>query len=438
MKKNVVLISFDDAVAFWKYKTLFGARLQTPNLDRIMAVSTTFQAAYCQSPLCGPSRASFMSGRSPYETGILGNDVKAFTILKPQDIWTWQLRAGGYYCSSGGKVHHGYRPLPPEVHEVLYSDERKFFPVDLQVRPGTEISAVGGAGGGVSTLNPEDDDKYHDAHSARSFASFIETYDGHAPFYREVGFFSPHTPFITPLRFKTMYNLQDFRYPDEWADEIRPDGKAYEQVSANFRTHEARHWKKSVRSYFAAISHGDHYLGKVWDALQNSRHAGNTILVILTDHGMHLGEKRRFGKSTLLEQVANVPLIIHDPENPQPRDIDAPVGLIDVGPTVLDMLGMAPPPHSLGTSLVPLMRGDDSLADRAIPTLNHEGVTIRKGRYRFTRRLNGRAELHDLSQDWWQMHDLGPDHPEFAALSAEHLSVSATYGVRPDAFGVSA
>lgn len=430
MRKNVVLLSFDDCFAFWRYRSIFGVELKTPNLDRIRAVSSTFLSAYCQSPLCGPSRASFMSGRSPCETGILDNKTKAFSVLKPEDIWSYQLKENGFYCSSGGKVHHGYVPLPDGIHEKLYSDGKKFFPRDLRLRPDVNSRAFGGAGGGHATLDPEDDMGYYDAQSAKSFVEFLDRFDSDAPFYREVGFFSPHSPFITPVRFKNLYRAVDFQYPSEWDEELKVDGALSDEVSANFRTHDKRYWQRSVRNYFSAVSHGDYHLGLVWDALQASPHAKNTIVVLLTDHGLHLGEKRRFGKSTLLEQVANVPFIIYDPERPMRQDIDEPVALIDVGPTVLDIVGLPALPRSLGQSLLPLISKPETSGERAVPTLRADGASIRKGRYRFTRTLAGKAMLHDLVDDWWQRHPQGPEHPAFAELSEAHRAVCAAYDLQ--------
>lgn len=371
-----------------------------------------------------------MSGRSPCETGILDNKIKAFSILKPEDIWSYQLKSNGFYCSSGGKVHHGYVPLPDNIHEQLYSDHRKFFPRDLRLRPDVRSRAFGGTGGGIATLDPEDDMGYYDAQSAQSFTEFLDRYEGDAPFYREVGFFSPHTPFITPLRFKNIYRTLDFQYPPEWDEELREDGAHSDEVKVNFRTYDRRYWQRSVRNYFSAVSHGDYHLGMVWDTLQASPHAKNTVVVILTDHGLHLGEKRRFGKSTLLEQVANVPFIIHDPERPERQDIEKPVGLIDVGPTIMDMVGLPPPPRSLGRSLLPLMIGPETAADYAVPTLQADGASIRKGRYRFTRTMAGKATLHDLVEDWWQRHPQGPEHPAFSELSEAHQAICAAYDLQ--------
>ena len=98
-RKNVILITFDDAVAFWKYKTAFGEALQTPNLDRICAESTAFQAAYCQAPVCSSSRASFMSGQSPHQSGVTGPYKNYFEKIPAEAMWPYKLKQAGYFCS---------------------------------------------------------------------------------------------------------------------------------------------------------------------------------------------------------------------------------------------------------------------------------------------------------------------------------------------------
>ncbi len=433
MKKNVLVISFDDAIAYWHYKTVFKGKLQTPNLDRICESSTAFHAAYCQSPLCGPSRASFMSSLPPHVTGVHTNETKAFQRLKPADMWSYKLKSDGYFCSSGGKVHHGYKPLATGIHEALYSDEPKFFSADMRLNPKIAANLEGGAGGGVATTDAKDDKRYYDDQSANSFINFISSYDRDQPFYREVGFFSPHTPFMTPKRFKDLYKPSEFEYPKDWTTEIDPKATDGIPSWANFKTYKTRYWKLSVRNYFSAISHGDYHLGRVWDALQASPHAKSTIVVILTDHGLHLGEKRRFGKSTLLEQVANVPFIIHDPAAPAAQVIHDPVALLDVGPTVLDMVGLPEMPDAYGRSLVPLMNGTQTWPDRAVPTLRREGASARIGKYRFIRPLSGDGEMFDLTTDWWQIRPLGPDHPDYAAVAEAHAACCKAHGMDFDA-----
>ncbi len=119
-RKNVILITFDDAVAFWKYKTAFGEALQTPNLDRICAESTAFQAAYCQAPVCSPSRASFMSGQSPHQSGVTGPYKNYFEKIPAEAMWPYKLKQAGYFCSSGGKVMQGYDAPPPTKSTKLF------------------------------------------------------------------------------------------------------------------------------------------------------------------------------------------------------------------------------------------------------------------------------------------------------------------------------
>lgn len=428
-RKNIVLISMDDAFSFWRYRDVFGVRLETPNFDRICSQAAAFHAAYCQSPLCGPSRASFMSGKPPPQTGIYGNKTKAFDVLDPRSMWQYRLKQDGYYCSSGGKVHHGFKPLPQAVHDILYSDQPKRFPVDLRIRPDIPQVSNGGNGGGVSTTDPAHDVNYHDAHSAKSFANFLESYEGDAPFYREVGFFSPHSPFITPLRFKQMYPFTDFQTPPAWDNPFERSPAASKAVARNFKTQNLRNWRKSVRNYFAAFSHGDHHLGTVWDALMASPHAANTVVVILTDHGHHLGENRRFGKSTLYEQSALVPMIIYDPDDAQARVVNDPVALLDAGPTILDYAGLAVPPDLVGRSLRPVVRGTPADPHRAVATYNPHGSAIRKGKYRFIRYNDGTTELYDLESDWWQQRNLAPDHPDHAAMQAAHADLCQSHGL---------
>ncbi|MEP4195719.1 MAG: sulfatase-like hydrolase/transferase [Aliishimia sp.] len=415
MRKNILLISMDDAISYWHYRKVFGKSLETPNLDRICGQSAAFHSAYCQAPLCGPSRASFMSSRTPHDTGVFDNRTNIFDVLSPKEMWSHQLRDNGYYCSSGGKVHHKFRPLPQDVHEVLYDDEPKHFRIDIRLPQKKSQVRLGGHAAGLATTDREDDGYYYDAHSSASFAKFLDAYDDDRPFYREVGFFGPHGPFITPLRFKKLYRLSDLKQPKAWADGYDQNAFAEENIKPNFNTKKTRYWKQSVRNYFSAFSHVDHHIGKVWDALKQSRHAGTTLVVILADHGFHLGEKNRFRKTSLWEQVSRVPLIIHDPDNPAPREIKDPVALLDVGKTVLDYVDVPPLDQHRGVSLRPLIEGRDIKA-RVVPTFHRGSIGIRKGNHRLIRYEDCGFELFDLKRDWWQLKNLGSEHPAFADL----------------------
>ena len=424
-RKNILLISFDDAVAPWPYKTAFGEPLQTPNLDRLCEVSAAFHAAYAQAPICGPSRASMMTTMLPPELGILDNTTFVFDKVPPQTGWSHELKAGGYFCSSGGKVHHRYKPLGPRHQRVLYSDGRKAFTDDMGIPEALKRRSrkFGGFRRGVGTPDGEYDDSFYDAQSANSAIAFLNTYDDDRPFYREVGFFSPHVPHITPARFKTMYDPRNLQKPADW-NGYQADSAPYAERE-EFRS--LGFWQNSVRNYFSAYSHGDHHLGRVLDTLWSSRHAANTVVILVSDHGFHLGNRNLFRKTTMWEQSLHVPLVVFDPSDPVGRVVEDPVGLIDLGPTVLDFAGVPRPDRRHGRSLRPYLQGARD-ADREVPSFYSRNATLRKGRYRIIRYGDGSHQLFDVVDDYWQLRDLGPPHPAFAAMQAALESGAADCG----------
>lgn len=427
-RKNILLISFDDCFAYQNYRSAYGEELQVPNLDRITSQSTHFQSAYCQSPICGPSRASFMSAQTPHELNIHNNSVNVFERVGPEDIWSYKLRQDGYFCSSGGKVHHGYGALRPDLHEVLYDDEEKQFGSDFNLPPYVKKRSYSGISEGWGTTDPKDDDVFYDAKSANSAIKFLENYDGDKPFYREVGFFSPHGPRFTPARFKDMYNYDNFLEPPEWAEGFCPHPYTDHHMPQTpaLQTRHQGWWRANVRNYFAGLSHGDFHLGRVWDALKASKFAENTIVVILTDHGFLLGTRNRFYKSTVWEQSAGVPIIIHDPTAPVKREVQDPVALLDVGPTVLDYADVAPLDDCVGRTLRPQVDGAKN-PDRAVPTFRYDNVSIRKGKYRFARYVDGSTQLFDLEHDIWNHKNLGPNHPAFEPMQTALMETCAEY-----------
>lgn len=425
-RKNILLISLDDAFAYWKYRSAFGVELQTPNLDRICAESTAFQSAYCQVPVCGPSRSSFMSALTPHELGIFDNYTNVFDVLRPEQIWSYRLKQEGYYCSNAGKVHHRFKPLPAEIHNVLYSHP----PEALTIGPGKNAKTknFGGLMKGLGTTDPKFDAKYYDAQSAASATDFLQSYDRDAPFYREVGFYHPHSPYKTPVRFKDMYDEEAFTQPDAWKTPHDRNAFADLFMQENLDASQLGIWRKSLRNYFSAFSHVDHHIGKVWDALKASKHADNTIVVILADHGYHVGDKNRFRKLTLFEEAAGVPIIIHDPSDPTARAVTDPVALLDVGPTVLDYADCPPIFDCAGISLRPQVAGED-VTGRAVPTFFFGSAAIRKGDYRYIQYQDGSCQLFNIKDDLWQLKDLSGSDPARKDMHAALIATCRTYGL---------
>ncbi|MGB0800037.1 MAG: sulfatase family protein, partial [Planktomarina sp.] len=258
---------------------------------------------------------------------------------------------------------------------------------------------------------------------------FLQSYDGDKPFYREVGFFSPHGPRYTPARFKDMYDWQKFQQPAEWANGFDDNAYTDEHMpqTPELKDGKLGWWQYNVRNYFAGLSHGDYHFGRVMDALQDSKFADNTIVVVITDHGFQLGPRNRFYKSTVWEQAAGVPIIIHDPESPA-RVIDDPVALLDIGPTVLDYAGVRGIRNCIGKSLRPQVDGA-SKPDRVIPTFRYDNISIRKGHYRMARYVDGSTQLFDLRTDIWNLNDLGPDDPAYEGMEQALIAAGEEYGM---------
>lgn len=427
-RKNIIVFSFDDSVPFYKYKTVFKEPLILPNLEKFCQESTVFQSAYCQSPICGPSRASFMSGRTPHQLGIFENDDEVFESISAADMWSCQLKKDGYFCSSGGKMHHLYRPLRRRFHRVIYSDEQKRFGSDMSLPSDVVRDKFGGHRGGIGTPDEKDDAMYCDHKSADSAIKFIEDYDRSEPFYREIGFYSPHGPHYTPARFKEMYDVQNFTKPEEWENGF--DEIPYSKLNyrPNIADRSEKWWKMSVRNYYSALSHGDYHFGRIMEALKASKHAENTIVILLADHGFHLGNRNHFKKTTLWEQVAGVPFVIYDPDQKSPQEVQDPVALIDVGPTVLDYAGLPPLDNCVGRSLRPQVQGQTN-PDRVVPTFHHNDVSVRKGDFRLVRYEDGTTEFFSLKDDYWQLRNLGSEHPAYADVYSALVACSKSYGL---------
>ncbi|MDN5785619.1 sulfatase-like hydrolase/transferase [Pseudorhodobacter sp.] len=425
-RPNIVLVVMDDCNSYWHYKAAFGEQLQTPNLDRICAVSTAFHTAYCQVAACGPSRASMMSGLAPHQTGVFDTHRDIFGTIRPDQMWSYRLKQSGYYCSSVGKVHHGYRPLLPQNHDPLYSHP------SVQLRFGPRANAAhkdfGGGQVGIGTTDPNDDQKYYDYQSASSAITFFEQYDKDAPFYREIGFHNPHIPLKTPARFKEMYDDTKFEMPPEWKGWRDLNAQSRNSFGPNINLAKEEFWQKTLRNYFSAISHVDWQIGRVWDALQASAHAKDTVFIITADHGYHVGDKNRFRKFSLWEEADGVPLIIHDPTLATGQTVEDPVALLDIGPTVLDYAGLPPIVATAGRSLRAQVQGK-AVEGRAIPSFFFGAAGVRQGNCRYIRYMDGGTQFVDLDADPWQLADGSQDHPQRATMEEAHKAATQAFGL---------
>lgn len=226
------------------------------------------------------------------------------------------------------------------------------------------------------------------------------------PFFLAVGFYRPHIPLYAPKKYFDLHPLETIRLPDTIDDDfadVPTAGKerAPNAVGAGTHAHVIKHkqWKHAVQAYLASLSFVDHQVGRLLDCLDNSQHTDNTIVVLFSDHGWHLGEKQAWGKSSGWVHSTQVPLIISGPKAKADELCDEPVSLLDLYPTLSEMAGL-PSPDLGGVSLSELLKNPSADTNRVVKTyVNSDDYVLSGKRWRYVRYGDGGEELYDALND---------------------------------------
>lgn len=416
-RPNVLFIAIDD-LNDWVGCLKTHPNAKTPNIDALARRGTLFTNAHCQAPICGPSRASLLSGRYPHSTGVyqqpakpgLQSDSKSFKgHLLPE-----YFAQHGYRTFGGGKITHGY-PMDDAFEKYGGgfggsgpkpgdSTVRFNYSPDLTV-PYTGTQTDWAPFPDVDTKMPD--------YKVASWAEEVLKRKHDDPFFLAVGFVRPHVPFYVPQKWFDLFPIDEIILPEIPADDLDDVPEVsrllhelprYPQLDW-LRKNDDQQLRKCVQAYLACIAFVDHQVGRVLTALEKSPAADNTVIVLFSDHGYHLGEKHRVSKHSLWEESARVPMVIVRPgqkaaENEAPVECKQPVGLIDLYPTLLDLCDLPSRDANEGDSLVPLLA--DPNADWRYSTSTTYGRanhSIRSARFRFMRYEDGSEELYDLQTD---------------------------------------
>ena len=399
-------------------------QVKTPNLDRLAKMGVRFDRAYCQQPLCGPSRASIMSGLRPNTTGFvrLWDDIRE---LQPDVVTLGQFfQDKGYYVGRVGKIYHYGNPseIGTDGHDDILSWQERFNPAGIDklqeeniVRyPGGETGRKGGLGISMAWWDPESRDEEHtDGMIAGRAIEMIDRNQG-KPFFVAAGFFNPHCPYVAPRKYFDLYPLEDISIPP--LDEAKKD---LEDVPPMAVQRDTKNWpyffkdvtvkeaRKCKQAYYACISFVDAQVGRLLDALEQRDLMDQTMIVFWSDHGYFLGEKGLWYKRKNFERSVRSPLIIAGPGIKSRGETCAqPVELLDLYPTLTDYAANEVPEHLEGRSLRPLLKNPGSEWDKpAISQVHHaadaQGYSIRTRRWRYTEWNGGEAgvELYDHEND---------------------------------------
>ncbi len=456
---NVLFIMSDDLrtdLGSWGHPLA-----QTPNLDRLAAQGVRFDRAYCQYPLCNPSRSSLLTGRHPTTTNLYGNR-EWFGRDHPDWVSLPKyFKQHGYTTLRSGKIFHGgiddteawteggearrFGDGPPRAEPwkpasaPITPDENKervarMLEADRRQAPNSDRwEAVPGAG----------DDLGDSRVTERAIDYLRQHKDDTRPFFLAYGLSKPHSPLVAPERFFDLYPLEKIELPPDFAPrptapEGFPDGSIRKSTADLFigrdATPEAA--REMIRAYLACVSYVDWNVGRVLSELDALGLRESTIVVFMSDHGYQLGEKGKWSKAgSLWEQGARIPLVIHDPRaKGNAATSRRIVQAIDVYPTLAELCGLPQPGGLDGASLAPLLADPRASWDRPAYTVWNErgrgitGVVVRTEDWRYAEYFGpgAGAMLIDPAADPHELHNLAQD-PKHAAAVARLSALARAY-----------
>ena len=449
-RPDVLFIAIDD-LNDWVGVLGGHPQAKTPNIDALAERGVLFTNAHTMAALCNPSRTALMLGLRPSTTGIYGNNPSWLDVPSLADLPTLPrfLRERGYRTLGAGKIFHahtffesgfaGYNDSA--AWDVFYPSLKRQLPDEVgpSERPANGNPIYPGLDWAPVVV---DDRAMGDGQvAAWAQREIAATSDG--PRFIAVGIYRPHLPWYVPQKYLNMHPLEDIELPAVLQNDLEDvpivgQELAKNSIMAPMQVHrwavETDRWKEGVQAYLASVSFADAMVGQVLDALDRSGRADDTIIVLWSDHGWHLGEKLRWRKETLWEESTRVPLIVVAPGITTPGARSArTVSLIDLFPTLAELVGLEAPSHLEGTSLMPLLEDPDAPRNQmAITTSGFGSHAVRSERYRYIRYRDGSEELYDHETDPNEWMNLADD-PSHADVKVE-LGRSLPKENAPDAY----
>ena len=415
-KLNVLFIAADDMnnrLGCYGYPVV-----KTPNIDKLARQGVRFDRAYCQFPLCGPSRASLMTGLRPDTTKVLGNNVDFRDHLPEAVTLPQYFKQQGYFTARDGKMFH--MNVPNEVGLPRFQDPPSwsldFSPQGKENKSKGEGRLMGQAGQGqgnsMQWIMTPDASEQADRHAASEAIAILEQHRDE-PFFLGLGFVRPHLPFVAPAKYFDLYPLNQIPLPKNPPGDLDDIPAAAKRVRPGLWNHmkmDERGIRESIRGYYASTTYMDEEAGRVLDTLDRLKLRERTIVVFWGDHGWNLGEHTRWQKMSLLEDSARVPLIISAPgRKGNGRASKSLVEFVDLYPTMTELCGLPARGGLHGRSLTPVLdnpaREHKKAAFTQLRFQDKEtvinGYSVRTARYRFIQweGEGGGEELYDHDRD---------------------------------------
>ncbi|MEE2642654.1 MAG: sulfatase [Planctomycetota bacterium] len=415
---------------------------KSPHMDSLAAGGMLFTQAYCNSPQCRPSRTSLNHGVYPFRTGIYFNArFRGETRVTTPTMQQFYM-GHGYRVVSGGKVFHG---TPGKHGDVLFQK-----PKDPKPPKGKDkFNPVGVPSDGFAL---DVADREMSDYKVASWAINQWKTPSEKPLFMSVGFYRPHRPLQVPKTWFEKFPLDSIRRPeepegvDDWEDlpmfarqlarshahkpmHRMPGGKRLSDHE-HIVTHQE--WDATIRAYQASVAFVDQQIGRFVQALEENPRGRETYIMLVSDHGWHLGEKKHWCKGAIWEQTTRIPFIVRGPGVRAGSRCNQPVSLIDVYPSLLDFAGLEAPSWLDGSSVGPQLKDPARKRSAAISSYGAGNTSIRTENWRYIRYEDGSEELYDHRQDpnEWSNLASSPKYREIKEQLSAKIPVEQHAGLR--------
>ena len=401
--------------------------IKTPNLERLADRGMLFTKAYCASPACNPSRAATLTGIRPTTSGVYGNKSDWRGAMPQRKTIMNRYQDAGYVVKGAGKLFHHH--LNGAFHDSASFDE--FQPMDPQNMPEEKLNQApeyGSKNTDWGAWPPNEKDSI-DFKTADFCIDALRNPPSGKSQFLACGIFKPHSPFFAPPEYhENLGRLADPVRNDEDWDDLPSGARALLKGKAWFWNGMLELDEKIpgsyhdfIRAYAACITFADAQVGRVLDALDASSRRDNTIVVLWSDHGFHLGEKDHIEKFALWEKANRIPFIVVAPGVTKPGGVcEAPIDMSALYPTLLELGGLSSDEACDGVSIVPLLENPESKWKRpALMTYGRGNHAVRSERWRYIRYADGSEELYDHQNDPNEWTNLASEK-RFSSVIASH------------------
>ena len=440
-RPNILFITVDDLNN--DLGTYGHPLVRSPSIDRLAAEGLRFDAAYAQYPVCSPSRSSFLTGLYPQQTGVLANGPHFRDFIPDVVTLPEYFARNGYFTARVGKIFHYNVPnhIGTDGQDDPQSWDERRNPRGIDVDYDAEVNTITpgtGTGGTLTWLSvPGDGSQHTDAGVTDAAIDLIETHHPRRtgqPLFLAAGYYRPHTPYIAPVSYFEMYPPEEIEAPpDPTADRADIPVAALADRLGQLQMTDAQKFS-AIQGYYASITFVDSQIGRLLGALDAAGLRDSTIVVLLSDHGYHLGAHGLWQKGDLFEGSVRVPLIVSVPEGSgadyaRGASTASLAELVDLYPTLAELAGLDVPAQAAGTSLVPVLEDPAATVRGSAYTVAWSragwdrpqwhyppvmGETIRTARYRYTEWAGGimGMELYDYRTDPGELTNVAidPEH----------------------------